>query len=474
MKNHNLCIPEVISKRLAITEYADGRRKVQISSNMLDMIGLPAETKVVERVLDSGGYIIERADAQMFCRKPKKVYQREYKNRRSNPFESVIETTSKAILSSIPTSAKFVHITMLYGRVIVKSVVDKVAERLATFMTSRKPNSVFSACSSGIDAHAAQSVGFDIVSALDWRPNESRDKKDLTETGMLSFLSNVNGLKHFFNEDIYELSSSYVKHITKSNPSNLFIVSSQCCDFSLVKSSGAKADSLADLSSTLDMILPILSFIKEMGFPMIMMENVAPFGNSQMGDVWDLQLRRMGYQTYTKIIDARDHEGHTSRKRFFSFATVLPVPFEWPETQARPETPLWDRLIKGNLERFRDVSHSVSLQKGVETGRIRMIDRHKTYSPTPLKSQLRMCKDSVCIEGEKGEILFPDEALLKELMTIPNEFDLDISTTTIASEIIGQGVDYSLYKQLMLSVKQHMELCRPSSDLNQFQYGLAV
>ncbi|MGF1827514.1 hypothetical protein [Vibrio splendidus] len=85
-----------------------------------------------------------------------------------------------------------------------------------------------------------------------------------------------------------------------------------------------------------------------------------------------------------------------------------------------------------------------------------------------------MCKDSVCIEGENGEILFPDEALLKELMTIPNEFNLDISTTTIASEIIGQGVDYSLYKQLMLSVKQHIELCRPSNDSNQFQYGLAV
>jgi len=469
MSSLQLNIPDVASKRLAITCYSDGRRKVQISSNLLDMFGFSQGTKVVERTLDSGGYMVELAENSCLPNKVKKIYRREYKTRKSNPFETVFETTSKAILKSIPISSTHVHVTMMYGRLIVKDVIDKVAKRLNKFMTSNNPLTTFSMCSSGVDAAAAQSVGMDIVSALDWRPSEKRDHQDFTESGMLSFLANIKGIKHFFNEDIYDVSSKYIKHVTSKSPSNLLTVSLQCDDFTGVKNSKAKTDSLVDLSSTLDMCIPILNCIRELQFPMILMENVCQFGSSDIGKLWDLHLRRMGYFTFSKNIDCRDHEGNSSRKRLFHFATSLPVPFEWPQETQRSTVPFWDRYIKGNEERFRDVSHSKSIQKGKETGRLRIIDRIKPHSPTPLKSQLRMCKDSVVIEGQDGKILFPDEALLKDLMTIPQSFNLNVVTSTLASEIIGQAVDYKLYQEIIKSVKDHIGLARPMISTQQLE-----
>lgn len=457
---HSITInsPTVVSKRLAITEYSDGRRKVQISSNLLDAFGMPTGTKVYERKLDSGGYVVELAQTNLFAKKPKHIYQREYKKRAANPFETVFETTSKAILESIPTTCKFVHVTMMYGKLIVKSVLDQTAERINKFLTNKSPFSTFSCLSSGIDAHAAQSVGFDIVSGLDRRPNEARDKKDLSESGMLSFLSNVKGLKHFFNEDIYDVSPNYVEHITKNDPSNLLTVSVQCCDFSQVKSKSLVSQSIENLTSTLDMIVPVLSLIDKMKYPMILLENVAPFGTNPIGDVWELQLRRKGYFVYSAVLDSREHQGETSRKRFFSFASSFPVEFNWPEKEEKKTEPLWNRLIEGQQERFRNVTHSISLQKGLESGRIRLIDKVKPYAPTPLRSQNRMCKDSVVIKADGDQLLFPDEQLLKELMCIPNEFNLDVVSTTLSSEIIGQAVDYTLYQKIMLKIKAHIEL----------------
>ncbi|USD58951.1 DNA cytosine methyltransferase [Vibrio sp. SCSIO 43140] len=458
MSTLSISVPTICTKRRKVTKYADGKRKIQYSSNILRAIGFEPGTRLIEKPLESGGYSIEVATStgNPLMMATKKVYEREYKRRRNNPFESYIESTSQAVLNTIDKSCDYVHLTMTFGKIIVKEVKDIVAERITKLLNSKNPFTVFSALSSGVDAHAAQSVGFEIVSALDYRPQESRDKQDFTETGMLSFLHNVTGVKHFFNEDIYEVSPEMVAHFTRHSPSSLLTLSPQCDDFSVAKSKSLKDKSFEDLSSTLDMLVPCLNFIRRLQFPMILTENVPGFGSSALGQVWDLQLRRLGYTTYQATLDPLEHEGRTSRKRFYHFATSLPVKFAFPDPTGKAKLGVWESLIEPRLEDFRDVSHSISIQKGAASGRLRTITPEKAHSPSILKSQLRMCKDSVVISTPDGRYLWPDEKLMNDLMGIPDSFSHDISSTTIASEIIGQSVDYPHYQRILQAIKSHL------------------
>ncbi len=446
---------DLASKRLKITNTAKGR-KIQISSNLLPLFGFEKGTPVVEEPLGEGqGYKIMLAEGLPY-KNTKIIYSRTYKRRKNNPFEVLFETASKKILdSTIPQYCEYIHVTIRFGVMYVKPMINNVAERIAKVMKAANPFTMFAACSSGIDAAAAQEAGFKVESLLEYRPTEKRDKRDLTETGVVSAISNVQ-LSHVFNEDITQVSTEYLKWATKDKPSMLFTISLQCDDFSNVKSHNLKEKSEADLSSTLDMAIDGLRIIEKLQFPMVLLEQVAPFANSEIGRMWDLRLRKMGYKTFSQKIDARDHDGLTSRVRFFHFATTLPTEFFWPEQTERNQTPIWETFIKDRIQDFRDITHTSSMKKGIETGRIRPIKEDSLHSPTPLKSQARQAADSLVIMEKDGTIRFPDEQLLKDLMGIPHSFNLNGVNKEQGTEIIGQAVDYPLYKSLIMSIKKHI------------------
>ncbi|WP_258636974.1 hypothetical protein [Vibrio parahaemolyticus] len=224
-----------------------------------------------------------------------------------------------------------------------------------------------------------------------------------------------------------------------------------------MKSNNLKEKSEADLSSTLDMAIDGLRIIEKLQFPMVLLEQVAPFANSEIGRMWDLRLRKMGYKTFSQKIDARDHDGLTSRVRFFHFATCLPTEFFWPEQTERNQTPIWETFIKDRIQDFRDITHTSSMKKGIDTRRIRPIKEDSLHSPTPLKSQARQAADSLVIMEKDGTIRFPDEQLLKDLMGIPQSFNLNGVNKEQGTEIIGQAVDYPLYKSLIMSIKKHIK-----------------
>lgn len=85
---------------------------------------------------------------------------------------------------------------------------------------------------------------------------------------------------------------------------------------------------------------------------------------------------------------------------------------------------------------LRDVTHSKSIQDGEKVGRLRVIEKNSIISPTMLKSQNRMAKDSVVIRTEYGRYLFPGNEMLKRLMGIPESFDSSCVGDTIESEIV--------------------------------------
>lgn len=95
------------------------------------------------------------------------------------------------------------------------------------------------------------------------------------------------------------------------------------------------------MDSSLDMIIDGIRIVEAMRFPFVVLEQVTGFATtSDLGKVWDLRLRKLGYKTHSLIADPRDYNGITSRKRFFHVATLLPNQFEFPEQSPRDNTPI--------------------------------------------------------------------------------------------------------------------------------------
>ncbi|MBO0180119.1 DNA cytosine methyltransferase [Vibrio parahaemolyticus] len=454
----NLNIPNIGTKKLKITQYSDGKRKFQLSSNLLPLFNFNKGDKVYEESRGEGlGYVIRKLNSNPLIRRVKHVYSRTYKRRLSNPCEVSYESTAKDILASIPDTCTHVQVIMQPDCIYVLPINNIVADRINKVMTAENPFTVFSCCSSGIDGYAAFKAGFQINSLLDWRPIEARDEKkrqDFSESGVLTALNNLK-VKHVFNQDITDISTGMLKRLIGKDHSTVLTISLQCDGFSGACSPADKQRAIDECSSNIDMLIDGLRLVSALQFPIVVLEQVPGFKSSDIGNVWNLRLSKMGYKVHEAILDSRDYGGLTSRKRYFSVASTLPLPFEFPTQEPRRTTPFWDE-IESEVGELRNVTKSSSIQKGAESGRLRAFNRESLYANSLLKSQSRMCKDSVVFEDD-GEYYFPNEILEKKLMTVPDSFSLNATSKTLASEILGQGVCFKLYNKLMLSVKNHIE-----------------
>lgn len=472
MKTHLIHIPETATKQLAIQSCSAGR-KLTVSTNWLALFGFTKDAHTMEELIGEGGKgMIVRLATESDTKK-KKVYTRTYTNRKNNPLETMLDFRSQSLLNkAFPTDTTLVHITFTHGKLTIKPITTRQAKRIQLAKSASDLLSAFVACSSGIDATSLYAEGFRIDSVLEWRPNEKRDgDRDMTETGALNFCSNI-PVKNVINEDINEVDVGMIAKLVSQSKTTLFKVSPQCDDFSNVKAKSLKERSLDDLSTSSDMIYSIMRIIEESHFPFVYLEQVPGFLGSEIFAVFETKLRKWGYTVYKNVMESRDYNGTTSRKRFYMFATSFGAPFAWPEQTERRITPIWDEYITPALPRLRDVTHSKSIQDGAACGRLRVIDRNSTCSPTFLKSQDRMAKDSVVIQdGER--YLFPDVELMQALMQIPSSFSTDAVSLSVGSEIIGQSEDYNISHQVTQSIKRHIELVSVSLKGRQ-QLSLAL
>lgn len=461
MKSHKIYIPETATKQLAIQSCSAGR-KLTVSTNWLTLFGFTKDSHTVEELIGEGGKGMVVRLATDSDTKKKKVYTRTYNNRKNNPLETMLDIRSQTLLdAAFPKDTTSVHITFTYGKLTIKPITSRQAKRIQLAKSASDLLSAFVACSSGIDATSLYTEGFRIDSVLEWRPNEKRDgDRDMTETGALNFISNV-PVKNVINEDINEVDVGMIAKMVSQSKTTLFKVSPQCDDFSPVKAKSLKEKSLEDLSTSSDMVYSVMRIIEESHFPFVYLEQVTGFLSSEIFAVFETKLRKWGYTVYKNVMDSRDYNGTTSRKRFYMFATSFDAAFVWPEQTERRTTPIWDEYIAPALPRLRDVTHSKSIQDGAACGRLRVIDRNSTCSGAFLKSQDRQAKDSIVVEDD-GRYYFPDVDLMKSLTHIPNSFSTDAVSLSIASEIIGQSEDYNLSHQVTQSIKRHIELVSAS------------
>ncbi|MEV9477887.1 DNA cytosine methyltransferase [Aliarcobacter butzleri] len=447
-------IPKTATKQLKLQNCNAGRKLV-VSTNWLVLFGFKANTRVKEELIGkSKGIKISLVDKDEA--NSKKVYTREYKSRRNNPIETMLDIRSQTLINeAFPEDTETVHIQFTYGEILITPMCNRKAAAIKQFKKSN--NECFLACSSGVDAVSMVKKGFKIETLLEYRPNESRDKVDMTETGAINALANVE-VKHLINEDIMNLDLEKISKLcSKSNYTNATF-SIQCNEFSNAKANSLKDISLENGTSSLDMVIDAINIISKFNFPTILIENVYGFFTSDAGKILVSRLNRLGYKTFYDKFDARDYQGLTSRVRGYLFATMLPSDFKMPQPTKRNDIPIWemlhfdDRILSGEL---RDVTHTNSLQEGLKTGRARLIKRDSLSSPTVLKTNSRQNKDSIYIfDDMTNRYYFASNKLLAELMGIKMNFNA--VSGVVEGEIIGQSVEIPLHEHLLDSINSHI------------------
>lgn len=173
-------VPEIATKQIAF-RHRGGKRVITVSSNLLSLFGFEKGDNVLEKSLGKDkGITVKRIDDLFTAGPIKKVYGRTYKQRRNNPFEHLLEISSqKLIEEAFPEGCSRVHVRFEQGRVTITPIMT-IADKAKRNALHAEPLSVFAALTSGVDLHCLQKSGFSISAVLEWRPQEARDKTDLT------------------------------------------------------------------------------------------------------------------------------------------------------------------------------------------------------------------------------------------------------------------------------------------------------
>ena len=440
--------PDIITKELAISRLAD-TRKIRLSSNLLPLVGFEKDTRFT---CEPMGHL-EGLRLTFDPSGTHKVHQRRYAKRKNNPFETQIDLNGQALINqSIPNYTERLHFQMRAGEILITPLVNRTFSIRRSLADCDDPFTSFVGMTSGVDALCLQRIGFTIDSVLEFRPQEARDNTDLTETGISSILANV-APRIVLNQNVFNVDWRKVEELVDLPAIGLLHMSPQCDDYSSLKNMEARQKSVESLDTTRDMFMDCLRAFESLRPATGIIENVPSFGTSTEGELMKIRLRRMGYFVTDGVFDSREFGGLTSRKRYYMVASIWPG-FAMPTPAAVSEASIWP-VIEKHLDDCRDVSHTSSVAKGIETGRIRTISKDSSSSPTFTKSQSRQAKDSVYIEHE-GRYLLPSEFLMKELMSIPQSFNLDAVSSTIASEQIGQSICFSLHHAIAKAVHQHI------------------
>lgn len=327
--------------------------------------------------------------------------------------------------------------------------------------------STFTMCTGGVDIYAMAKEGFTNRCVLEWRPPEKRDFSkyvskvtgetsvrfnDKTDTGAMCAALNHDAITVVFNEDIYTVDENMVASVVGAV--NHVSGALQCDDFSCLKNANDRAKAIAELSTTVDMFFNVLRIFKSLNAPTLLMENVRNFANSIEAKLFTKGLQKLGYDTHVSVMNAKHYNGMTNRERAFVFATKLPVDFAWPQPVVNTKHAYRDVIAKMPNE-MRDLTHTKTVQAGIEQGRIRSLSASDAVAPTIVRSQAKQTKDAVYIK--QGDRYFlPSNAICKALMGIGEDFDLSPFSNEIGSELIGQSIEVPMHQMISEQVKSHI------------------
>lgn len=463
--------PNIITKQLAFSRVGEVR-KARVSTNFLSVMGFhPGQSiSVVERQNMSGFEVVPAATPEQ---RTHQVYERAYKGkgRSNNPLETVVEFSGQAFLDRcFPKYTERFHIEMQANRLIFSPIPNRVFSIINRFKKVT-PLSAFVALTGGVDIHAMEALGWKAEIVLEHRPEEARDAaagRRLSEVHALNTLVNSSP-RILINEDIHHLEINRLEsYLAKCNPIAMMLISLGCDDHSTVKSPSAKAKSVDDLTTMVDMIYPALKQVEVVKPLVVTVENVPNFMNSAACTILEVTLRRMGYHITRQVLQDTNYGSIQGRNRYYMVASVFPN-FSMPAPSEPSNESIWP-VVERHLRDCRDVTDTKTIAaRAISPRRTAPITRRSVKCGTVLKSQSRNTKDAIYIE-DGGRVYLPSEGLIKELMGIPETFNTNWMAKEQSIETMGQSVDYKMHSALMAAIRDHLTLnCGRHSIV---QYGL--
>lgn len=449
--------PSVILKDLRISNLSsvDGptKRRLRLSSNFLKLSGFEENTRFEARSLgfEKGIELTYQPNGAH------KIHVRSYGRRKANPLETQVDLQSQSLIDgAIPSYTEACRWEISPGKILILPMANR-AFTIGRSMRKRPLEErleAFVALTGGCDVRLMEDHGFTVRGILEYRPQEARDTSDRTETGALNALANGRNVRLMANQDIYAADWSRIAHHLGARDGVIPVLhaSPQCDDFSALKTHEARQASIDNLSSTIDMVIPLLKGVDALMPATVVIENVPGFLTSQAGTILQLQLRRMGYHVKADVLSGPDFGGLTLRKRAYIVASIWPH-FEFPTPTGRNTTPIHE-ILAGHLERMPDITDRSSMQKGLEVGRARVVRRGDTGAPTITKSQPRGAKDSAVVEVD-GRYRFIDAPASKKLMGLES-VNTELLTSDLEGEVIGQSIEGPMHGALMEQVRLHI------------------
>tara|TARA_B100000446_G_scaffold184352_1_gene206246 strand:- start:103353 stop:104777 length:1425 start_codon:yes stop_codon:yes gene_type:complete len=446
--------PDIITKNLAFNCVGD-TKKVRLSSNFLQVMGFQPGQRV--RAVADGS--MQGFSVVHDVHGPQQVYSRSYRRGRSNnPIEAVMEFAGETLIkTAFPAYTQRFHVDMRPGTIRFTPMANRVHAIHSKFRKSSALNA-FVGLTGGVDLHCLEALGWTAQIVLEHRPQEARDKtmgRNLTEVHALNTLVNSSP-RVLLNEDLYHLEIDRLGQLlSNSPPITLCHFSLGCDDHSTAKSKRAKERSFDDLSTMYDMVYPVLKQIEIIGPAAVLVENVKQFASSGAGKILSTTLKRLGYHLTEVTRNAIDAGGLQGRERYYLVASIYPG-FQAPPLIKCNTDSLHDLIIK-HLPYCSDVTNTKSIVCRLAKGRSMppYITINSTHCPTILKSQDRGISDAVYVEHE-GRVYKPNHGLLKALMSIPNEFNVEWMAKEQATETLGQSIDYKLHHSVMAALTDHI------------------
>ena len=347
------------------------------------------------------------------------------------------------------------------------------------YFNKLNPLSTTGICTSGVDVCAAEDDGFSTLNVLDYRPIEKRDLKsnqDRSETGAICAAYNAKSINTVFNECIYGIDTQLMRNLMR--PSNFASISLQCSEYTTVKNKADKHLAIDELTTTIDMIFPVLDIIEQNNFATLLTENVPNFATSIEAKLYIRRLYELGYKVEHTILKAQDYNGYTKRARSYIFASKLPAIFSWPEKEQRTVN-IWHDIVMPNIEDFRCVSQTggiktmlegqklsascadVSTLSKSEQTKVRkyqsrnIINCSSHIAGTVLRSQSKQVAET--LYAKIGDDYFmPNNTVLKAIMGIKESFDISVFTQESGAELVGQSIEVPMHHKISQSIKNHI------------------
>lgn len=338
---------------------------------------------------------------------------------------------------------------------------------------------VFGACTAGVDLYSARENGFKPLGALEFRPIEQRDmealkdefgrtvidpvtgltvktgrlKNDKRESGLAVAAMNLPELTHLFNEDIFTFDIK--RHADFFSNITFFHTSPCCVDFSSLKENEDKARAVENLATSKDMFQVIWELAKQYAFPTIMVENVTNYirGKETAGLVLGRALEELGYKVYTHVVNGKNLNSYTERERVYITATLLDAPFQAPQAEKHTVN-VWSDLVSKRTDELVHECSGYGMERVGRKNKLNLIEEGTAIAGCIPKAQGRANEALRIRVGEK--FYFPEVPLLKAVNSIPESFNFDIVNKEVATEIVGNSIDFIAHGKFLSSIKAHI------------------